>query len=320
VPQVGAQQREPGRDVTAVAVPGQQGGHGEAVAQVVNPGPTCPGRGGDPGRVEYLRERVRDVVGVQPPAPAVGEERRRRRVRAEQVATAGVDPQRAEGAEMHRHDPGLAEFRPPHGQHTLVQIDVALIQAAGLADAQSAGGQQPDHRGVGQAAEPGPQQACGLDQVGQLLRRVQVGRGASIRMRQHVHRRHLGRWIQGLQVAGEDPHHHQPSGPPQRILAAGRVDGPGHRRVRGHRDDGMPLAVGDEVHQQPALRRQHEPQRSPGGQVLLGRLPQPTRQPAHIVGRHADRVGGVPHARHGGQPRPGQGRATPRSRVASTLA
>src|SRR6185312_3891311 len=99
VPEVGTQQREPGRDVTAVAVPGQQGGHGEAVAQVVNPGPTCPGRGGDPGRVEYLGEGVRDVVGVQPPAPAVEEERRRRRVRAEQVAAAGVDPQRAKVVE-----------------------------------------------------------------------------------------------------------------------------------------------------------------------------------------------------------------------------
>ena len=119
-----------------------------------------------------------------------------------------------------------------------------------------------------------------------------------------------GTWvagIQGLQVAGEDPHHHQPPGPPQRIPAAGRADRPGHRRVRGHRGDGVPLAVGDEVHQQPALRRQHEPQRPSGGQVLLGRLPQPTRRPA--PSRTSRRSVGGRLVRHGGQPpsRPGPG-------------
>ena len=77
-------------------------------------------------------------MGVQAGAAAVDEERRRHRVRAQLVAAAGVDPQGAEGGGVHRHDPGLAELRPAHGQYALVEVHVVAVEPARLADPQPA--------------------------------------------------------------------------------------------------------------------------------------------------------------------------------------
>jgi hypothetical protein len=88
------------------------------------------------------------------------------------VAVAGyIALQGAEDGVPHAHNSvsppvGFSRSSPPRADlrralrrtarpAPVVQIDVALIQAAGLADAQPSGGQLPDHRGVGQRAVPG---------------------------------------------------------------------------------------------------------------------------------------------------------------------
>ena len=117
-------------------------------------------------------------------------------------------------------------------------------------------------------------------------------------MRQHVRRRDLGGRVQGLQVSGEDPHHHQPAAPVDLVAAARGVDRPRQREVGRDVVGVVGLAVGDEPHQRPTLGGQLESQRPPHRQIRLGRGAQLVHDRAPI----------------------GHGRANTRSALSSTLA
>ena len=140
----------------------------------------------------------------------------------------------------------------------------------------------------------------GVDQRGDLARRIQVRRDPALVVRQRVLGRDLAVGVEGLVVAGEDPHAHQP---PRQVAVVGAATAgrrrPLQRQVAGDPVAAAGLAVVDERHQLPALGGQLEPQGPPHRQIVLGGLPQPGHDHTAAVGH---------------------GRASGRSAFSSTLA
>jgi len=298
VAEPGRQQRQAAGDVAAVADAADERGHSEGVPEVDQPGGAFPGRRLQSGFVPQDREGVAGMV-VQPPAGA-GDEQRRAGAGDQRVPFADVRVQRRGRSGVQRERPGDVVLGLADPQPAAVQADVLVIEVACLAGPQAGDAQQGRERLPGQCPQAGPQPAGGGDQGGGLFRRVAVpARPAVSAERQDVPRRDLVGGIEGVHVAGEQPHGLQPPAPVFRPGAPRRVRRPPGRGPG--RDQFLPGGVhrAGEAHHEPALRDELVAQAAPHLQVLPG---------------------GLPHGAHDAAPLPsGHGRARGRSAAVLTL-
>ena len=107
--EVGGQQRQPGGDVAAVAVPVQQRGDREAVPQIMRPGPAAAGPAGQSGAAGQRAKRLAALI-AQPGARAGHQQRVAGRAREQLVAEPQVVLQRGHGGRVQREQPVLAEL------------------------------------------------------------------------------------------------------------------------------------------------------------------------------------------------------------------
>jgi hypothetical protein len=299
VSEPGRQHRQPRWNIAAVAVEVGQGGDGEAMPQIVQPGPAPPRRDGDPGQIDQAGEGAREVVDVQAGAAGADEETRRAAVRAPPVTVLPIVPQRRHGRRMQEQPPRLAELRIQNNQRRGIEVDVIVVEAAGFALAHAGDGEQSDQRLPGRRPQRWAQPTGGVDERADLAGRIQMRRDPAPMVRQRVLGRDLAVGVQGLVVAGEDPYRHQP---PRQIAvvaaAAASRCRPLQRQLAGDPVAADRLAVVDERHQLRCLGGQLEPQRPPHRQIVLGGASQ--------LGHHRAPIG--------------QGRASGRSAFSSTLA
>ena len=181
-----------------------------------------------------------------------------------------------------------------------VEIDMVVVESARLGLAHPGDREQPDQRLPGRRPQRRGQPGGGVDERGDLAGRIQVRRDPALVVRQRVLGRDLAVGVEGLVVAGEDPHAHQP---PRQVAVVGAATAgrrrPLQRQVAGDPVAAAGLAVVDERHQLPALGGQLEPQGPPHRQIVLGGPPQPGHDHTAAVGH---------------------GRASGRSAFSSTLA
>ena len=100
------QHRQPGLDITAVAVEVQQCGDGEAVAQIVHSWAASTGRR-DPGIIEEAREGASEVVHVDSGAASADEEAPPIEIGEPQVAAAAVVPQGGDRGVVQEQSPNF---------------------------------------------------------------------------------------------------------------------------------------------------------------------------------------------------------------------
>ena len=196
---------------------------------------------------------------------------------------------------MERQQAGVFELGVAHEQRALCAVDVVPVQRDQFADPHPCGCEEADDRGVRGPDEREAQRPGRLHHGDDLLLCVEVRVCPGALARQQVRRRHLGRRVEALEVAGEATRDRQADGPLVGLAIAcgrpvqGELCGEGGRPGR--------IQVADEARQKPAVALQLEAEGPAEAQVVVACL--------------VERV----HGRA-----PGQGRAT-RSRAArSTLA
>lgn len=194
-------------DIQASAVPIEHGRDGEAMAEVVHAGIAATGNGADSGGPAELGEDLGDAAGGQPVAADVDEERRRPHCGKQLVTLSAVGAEGLAGGGVQRYLAGLGELAGPDGHHAGAGINVASVQAAGLADAHPAHGQQCDERGVVQRPQRMGERGRRLDQSIDLLGREQVGGDAPVAVGHQLGGRDLGRRVQRAQMPGKDAYH-----------------------------------------------------------------------------------------------------------------
>ena len=184
MPQICGQQRHPGGDVSAVAVPACERPDRHRVSQVMDSRGvhgvcSYPGQGGDPAELG-LGERGDE------PLPAGGDEQCRIcRCRAQRPAPLEVIPQRGDHGRIDRDPPGLAVLGIPDRDHRLLHVRVGVIKADSLAEPHAGRGNQPEQGGVGDGGQvpavlPGSREQRGDLLPGEDVGLVPAGRAASI--------------------------------------------------------------------------------------------------------------------------------------------
>ena len=157
--------------------------------------------------------------------------------------------------------------------------------------------QQPDQGLVGRGPQRRRDVAGGGQQRLDLLRRADVGRGASTVAWQQVSRRDLGGRVERGKPGREAADDRQPFGPPVPFVAGGQRR-PRDRMFHGHRRRAGLVEIVDELREQPAGTLELVAHRPAGREVV-----------AH----------GCSHRVHAA-PLPGHGRASSRRESRSTLA
>ena len=185
----------------AGSVPVDQGADGEAVPQLMGRG--VDGGGAQPHRGGELPEGVGHVAAVEPRADAGDEERRRAGCWAEAIALGRVGAQRGGGRGVQRHQAWPVELGVTDGDDAMSKVDVIAVEAGRLADAHARHGEQPEQRLVGGCPQRRGQRPGAVQEPADVPLRPQVGGRAMAAGREHAHRRHLGRRLDRLQVAGE---------------------------------------------------------------------------------------------------------------------
>ena len=247
-------------------------------------------RGLDAGCRGERAERVREIVPVQRPAPAVDEERVCLRLGEGLVAGLLIGAQRGGCGRVQEHQAGLSELGVTDGERPRVQVGVVPPEAACLTLAHAGHGQQANQRSPRCRAQRWREAACRAHERGDLLRGVEIRGDSPLPAREHVLRRDLGGRVERLQVPGEDPHGVEPAGLVDLIGAASPgLCRPLDCQVRGHVAGTAFLAEPDEAHQVPALGRELKPEGAAHRQVLLGPGPQRAHRPAPGHGRVSGR-------------------------------
>jgi hypothetical protein len=266
----GGQHRQPGLHVGPLGVPGDQGGDGEAVAQVVEPRSAPTGRGRDPGGLEQAGERGGGVGVVEPGAATGEEEAGSRGARAQLVAAGRVGRERRRGGLVQRHLTGLAQLGTPDREHPLLEIHVRAVQRHRLTGAQPGDRHQPDQGLEARRPKRVRQRAGGDHQRGDLRRGEQIRRETRRPTGQQTLRWDLGVGLNGLEVRGEAADHRQPRRPPGRARRAG-LGGPPEGGLGGDPGEAPPLAVADEIGEHASLLTQRVAHTAAHPQVVLGR-------------------------------------------------
>src|SRR5260370_31721436 len=107
----GGQLRQPGLHVGALAIPADQGVHGERVPEPVDSRPAALRAGPDPGPAEEDLEHLLRGLVVQAVAGRVDEQGRLTRYRRQLPAAAQVPAQRADRARVKQELTGRARLR-----------------------------------------------------------------------------------------------------------------------------------------------------------------------------------------------------------------
>jgi site-specific DNA recombinase len=147
--QVGAQPGQASLDIDAVAIPAQDGAHGETVPCVVDAGPAPVRAWREPGAAQQARERLLNGPVDQPSTRRGHEETRRRRRTSRPVAQRCVAAQRIDGAGMKCQLPALRELGVPDDQHAVVPVEVIAVESNQLCDPGPGHHQQCDQCFVG---------------------------------------------------------------------------------------------------------------------------------------------------------------------------
>jgi hypothetical protein len=199
---------------------------------------------------------------------------------------------------MQRQQPVLAELGVPHGEQSLLGVEVGVVEADDLTQTHPGDREQPDHRGDGGPPKWRRQLVGGGDQRGDLGVAVQVRDGPVHPAGHQTRWRHFVRGVDGVQVAGEAAHHAHPHSQPASARGL-RQPHPG-QRVR-DRDLVAVVVV--------------EPVEELVEQLLIAYQPIPQAAPQReVVGKRRTQRGG-----HRAPP-VGQGRASARSLVVSAFA
>src|SRR2546425_10458421 len=106
---------------------------------------------------------------------------------------------------MQRHQPGLAEFRPANREDRIFETNVRELERHGFGNPQARDDEESKQREVGQPSQPEwrGQVLRGLEQLANLLVRVQVGRLSATASRQETWRWDFGLWIRRASPPGE---------------------------------------------------------------------------------------------------------------------
>lgn len=198
---------------------------------------------------------------------------------------------------MQRHLPALAVLGLEDDEDARGEVDVVLVEADHLAYAHARCSQEPDHRLIGGGSQCWCERTSRFHQRLDLVVRVQVGDSPAFRERQQPCRGHLGRRIEGLEVAGEAAYRAEPITEVSRMCTLSWQFGPRKGQLGGDRRRAGGLQVGDEVAQQMVMVRELGAERPADHEVVL-------RCSAELAHRTP----------------PGQGWASARSATRSTLA
>ena len=282
-------------DVDPLSIPVEQGLHGEAVAQVMDPGRARAA--GEPDLGTDRPERLGEGLVGEAALSAPGEEHRRRRhSNTERSSRRHVGVEGTERARGERNEATLVELPQPHDEDPLFPVDVAQVEGEDLPDPHAGHGEQAEDRLDGGGPVRRFEGACDVEQGGDVGSRVQVGHSPGTSPgREEPARWHLVAGTLRLEVAGEPPDQPQPPG--HATFGARRLARPGERQCDGDRVRAAVIEVTGEVGEDAVDASELEPDGATQGHVVM-----------RGVGEGAHR------------PLPGQGLATVASAARSTLA
>ena len=167
-------------------------------------------RDGDPGR-STRPAKVRERLWASRRVPRVETKKLGAlRCGTPPVTALPIAPQRGHGRRVQEQPPRLAELRIQNNQRRGIEVDVVVVEAACFALAHAGHGEQSDQRLPGRRPQRWAQPTGGVDERADLAGRIQMRRDPAPMVRQRVLGRDLAVVVQGLVVAGEDPHRHQP--------------------------------------------------------------------------------------------------------------
>ena len=269
--EVGGQDRQHGDRIGALPIPVSERGDREAVPEAVDAGPCIlwllveSGGGDDPV------ERFVHTDVVQPGPSGRDEEGRRFRERPRPFPELGVVDQRCQDRGVERDPPVLAELRLGDGDDPGLEVDLAAVEANGLADAEPCHREQTEQGLVGRGPQGWLKGAGRGHECGDVVVGEQAGRRTATLADDGIGGWHLGRGVAATKMACEPAHHAQPLRPPSRAHARGS-DRPGHRHRRGDGVSARPFEVVDEVGEQPIVAAELVAQRSANSEVVHRRL------------------------------------------------